>query len=301
VSISPIALFTFSRLWHTQRTIETLQKNESAGDSELFIFSDGPRSETDHEDVNAVREYCKTISGFKKIVIIEREKNLGLASSIIAGVTEIVNQFGLVIVLEDDMVTSPYFLRYMNEALQLYRNEERVISIHGYNYPAQDTFPETFFLRGADCWGWATWKRGWDLFEPDGRKLLTELKAKKLTRRFDFDGSYDFTKMLEDQVNGENDSWAIRWHASAFLLDKLTLYPGKSLVRNIGTDESGTHCATTDVYDTELSREPIALNKIPIEENKAAFMMISRYLDSIKPPIHKRFIQFLRKRFIYGN
>jgi hypothetical protein len=300
-NIAPIALFTFKRYWHLQQTVESLKKNSFAADSELFIFRDGPRSDEDLAGSQAVREFCKTISGFKSIIIHERARNMGLARSIITGVTELINKYGRVIVLEDDMVTSPHFLRYMNEALNLYRDEDRVISIHGYNYPAEAQFPETFFLRGADCWGWATWKRGWDLFESNGRRLLDELKAKNLTHRFDFNGSYGFTKMLEDQVNGKNDSWAIRWHASAFLLDKLTLYPGKSLVHNIGIDKSGTHCTATDIYDTELANAPIMLGNIPIEENKEAFLMISHYLNSIRPPIYKRVIRSLKKRLIYGN
>jgi GT2 family glycosyltransferase len=192
----PIALFVYNRLWHTQQTVEALKKNKLAAESELFVFSDGARTGADKEKIRAVREYLKTVNGFKKVTVIEWNRNLGLAQSIISGVTQIVNRYGRIIVLEDDIVTSPYFLRFMNEALEFYKDEEKVISIHGYIYPVKAKLPETFFLRGADCWGWATWKRGWELFEPDGRKLLNELKAKKLTRRFDFDGAYSYTGML---------------------------------------------------------------------------------------------------------
>jgi hypothetical protein len=139
--------------------------------------------------------------------VIERNRNWGLAESIIDGVTRVVNEFGRVIVVEDDLVTSIYFLQYMNEVLNLYEKEEKVASIHGYVYPI-DGLPETFFLRGADCWGWATWKDKWALFEPDGTKLLDELKKRKLTKRFDFNGSYPFSLMLANQVSGKNDSWA---------------------------------------------------------------------------------------------
>jgi GT2 family glycosyltransferase len=185
--LAPITLFVYNRLNHTRQTVEALLRNELAAESEFFVFSDGPRSETDREKVLAVRSYLKTINSFKKVAVIERDKNFGLAESIIAGVTEIVNRYGRIIVLEDDMVTSPYFLKYMNDALEIYKDEEKVISIHGYIYPVRDKLPETFFLRGADCWGWATWKRGWDLFDPDGRKLLEQLQKRNLTRTFDFE------------------------------------------------------------------------------------------------------------------
>lgn len=164
---APIALFVYNRLNHTQRTITALQQNSLAQESELYIFSDGPKDEAGVEKVETIRKYLKTISGFKSVHIKERPENWGLAKSIIEGATEIVGQFGKIIVLEDDIVTSPHFLKYLNEALDLYQNEEKVISVHGYIYPVKQVLPETFFLRGADCWGWATWQRGWRLFQPD--------------------------------------------------------------------------------------------------------------------------------------
>ncbi len=285
MAIAPIALFVYNRPWHTQQTVEALQKNEYAETSELFVFSDGPQSDKDRENVNTVREYLKSVTGFKKVIIVERDKNSGLAQSVISGVTEIVNRYGRIIVLEDDMTTSPYFLRFMNEALEFYNDEEKVISVHGYIYPVKAKLPETFFLKGADCWGWATWKRGWDIFEPHGRKLLDELRTRELTRRFDFDGAYGYTKMLEDQVNGKNDSWAVRWYASAFLRDKLTLYPGKSLICNIGTDASGTHCENSGLFETEISREPVRIGHIPIEENTDARAAIKEYFHSSSPSL----------------
>ena len=154
-------------------------------------------------------EYIKNINGFKRVTIIEREKNWGLANSIIDGVTKIVNEYGKIIVLEDDLVTSPYFLKFMNEALEIYNDEPNVASIHGYIYPIVN-LPETFFIKGADCWGWATWKEKWSIFEADGKKLLDELQNRKLQNEADFNGSYGFTQMLKDQIDGKNNSWAVR-------------------------------------------------------------------------------------------
>lgn len=296
-NIAPITLFVYNRLWHVQNTVEALQRNQFASESDLYIFSDGPSAEVEIEKVLMVREYLNTISGFKSITIIEREENMGLARSIISGVTEIVNKYGRIIVLEDDLITSPFFLKFMNEALEFYEAKKEVISIHGYLYPVKAQLPRTFFLRGADCWGWATWKRGWNLFEPDGKKLLYELKARKLKKQFDNNGAYPYTKMLEKQVKGKNNSWAIRWHASAFLKGKLTLYPGNSLIKNIGLDDSGTHCSTSNEYDTQISMESIAIDDIPIQENILAKKIIEKYFKSLKPNFINRiktgFMRFL--------
>jgi hypothetical protein len=287
IDAAPIALFVYNRPEHTRRTVEALLKNAPASESDLFIFSDAAKSGQNGSDVQAVRAYIRSIAGFKSVTVIERAENLGLSKSIISGVTEIVSRFGRVIVLEDDLVTSPYFLEYMNRALDVYESDDRVASIHGYVYPVEG-LPETFFLRGADCWGWATWKRGWDLFEADGTKLLSALRERSLVSRFDFDGSYHFSTMLERQTKGETDSWAVRWYASAFLKDKLTLYPSRSLVDNIGQDASGTHKGNSDVYRAKLSENPIALQKIPTKEDARARQMIVRYFRSLKPGIFRR-------------
>ena len=285
---APIALFAYNRLSHLQRTVEALQRNELADNSELFCFSDGAKCETDQEKVLAVRKYIHSIPTFKKVTIIEREKNLGLAQSIISGVDEIVNAYGQIIVLEDDMVTSPFFLQYMNDALRFYRDEEQVISVHGYMYPVKAKLPETFFLKGADCWGWGTWKRGWQLFEADGQKLLDSLKAMNLSRQFDFDGSYAYTEMLEEQVTGKNDSWAIRWYASAFLNGKLTLYPGKSLLANTGLDESGTHCGLTNLFDGRVNLRSVRIQEIPLTENRPARKSVKKFFRSLDPSLARR-------------
>ena len=177
MSLAPIVLFTYDRLWHTQKTSEALKNNELASKSELIIYVDGAKNKSVYKSVSQVRDYVETVDGFKKVTIISRDKNWGLADSIIDGVTAIINQYGRVIVLEDDLVTSRFFLRYMNEALNLYENDNQVASIHGYIYPISN-LPETFFIKGADCWGWATWKNVWCYFESDGALLLDKLKKK---------------------------------------------------------------------------------------------------------------------------
>jgi hypothetical protein len=278
----------YKRLQHAQKAVESLLQNEYAGESELIIFSDGPRQEADKPLVNDVRRFIASISGFKSVKIIEREKNFGLAESIISGVTEMVHQFGKVIVVEDDLITSKHFLRYMNEALDKYQDEERVVSIHGYCYPARQKLPETYFLRGADCWGWGTWKRGWGIFEADSQKLINEIKQRHLEWEFDWDGTYKNMKMLKKQNTGKINSWAIRWHASAFLQNKLTLYPGRSLVNNIGGDALATHTKELEQFETGIAQSPIELGDILIEENTQARMAVSEFFRTNKPSLLKK-------------
>ena len=294
-NLAPIALFTYNRPWHTQQTVEALQKNKLASESELFIYSDDAKNDDARVSVDEVRKYIDNITGFKKITVIKRDKNWGLANSIIDGVTKIVNEYGRIIVLEDDLVTSPYFLKYMNTALDFYKNEKSVISIHGYIYPIEN-LPNSFFIKGADCWGWATWKNKWDMFEPDGQKLLNELKYRNLEKEADFNNSYGFTRMLKQQIKGKNNSWAVRWYMSAFLRDMLTLYPGKSYVQNIGNDDSGTHCSASDIFRVELSMRNNS-NRLELVENSDNRKKMEIFFHSI----NGTFIQKLKtriKRFI---
>lgn len=274
--LAPVLLFVYNRPYHARKTIEALLENEIASETDLIIYSDAS-IDPFNDKILETRNYIKSVIGFKSIVIIERSKNWGLAKNIIDGVTSVVNQYGKVIVLEDDLVVSPYFLKYMNEALDFYEKEERVICIHGYVYPVKQKLPETFFIKGADCWGWATWKRGWDLFCSDGKFLLDEINKHNVRKEFDFEGSYPYYKMLSEQVEENNNSWAIRWYASAFLNNRLTLYPGTSLVTQIGMDGSGTHCDTNSIFNVQLAEEPISVSKIQIEETLSARKIFTHY------------------------
>ena len=262
--LAPVLLFVYNRPFHTRKVIEALQVNEYSLQTNLIIYSDASNDPFNLEVIQT-RNYLKNVGGFKSISIIERQENWGLAKNIIDGVTSIVNRYGKVFILEDDLVVSPYFLKYMNEALDLYEKEEKVISIHGYVYPVKRTLPETFFIKGADCWGWATWKRGWDLFCSDGKALLKEIEKRNLKKEFDFNNSYPYCRMLRQQIAGKNNSWAVRWYASAFLHNKLTLYPGRSLVNQIGMDGSGTHCSTNEMFDVPLTNSSIVLSNIDIQ------------------------------------
>lgn len=282
--LAPVVVFAYTRSDHLQRTIDSLRANPEAADTDVIIYSDAAAKAAHAPHVEAVRAFVDRLTGFRSVRRVDRTSNYGLARSIIEGVTEVLAEHERAIVLEDDLLLSPYFLRYMNQALARYEHEPRVASIHGYCYPVHDELPQTFFLKGADCWGWATWSRAWAHFEPDGAKLLQELRARKLTRRFDFDGHYPYTQMLQDQVLGLNSSWAIRWHASCFLKGMLTLFPGRSLVENIGNDGSGTHCSDTDQLSTALATSAIDVAQIPMEVSQMGHDAFVRFLRTQNPP-----------------
>ena len=289
---APIALFVFNRPRHTRQTVQSLFKNVLAAKSDLFIFADGPRSDADRNAVQEVRAYIRSITGFNKITIIERDRNFGLAQSIILGVTEIVNRYGRIIVLEDDIVTSPYFLKYMNEALLRYENEERVMHISGYMFPIDPSnIPETFFYRASSCWGWGTWKRAWNKFEPDPAKLIKIITERKLKYEFNLLGSMNYLDMLKDQVKNRVDSWAVRWYASVFLNQGLCLHPAQSLVQNIGHDSGGVHCGRSDTFNVNLNNRHITYFETLIEENGEALKRLKVYFEGLTPTLYAKLIK----------
>lgn len=275
---APIALFAYNRPIHLERVAAALSSNPEASASRLFVFSDAPKNAAAEQAVAQVRAVARGIRGFAVLEVIEQGANQGVAQSVVEGVTSLTARFGRVIVLEDDLLPSAHFLAYMNGALQRYADDDRVISVHAYSYPIAEPLPETFFLRGADCWGWATWKRGWELFEPDGGKLLAALEARRATHEFDYGGAYPYTQMLRDCIAGRNDSWAIRWYASAFLAGKLTLYPGSSQVQNIGADGTGLHIGATRQFEHADWGRRVPLAPAPVEESQAARRAFAAFL-----------------------
>lgn len=275
---APILLFVYNRPEHLKQLIASLQANAEAAQSMLFIYTDAARNKADEEQVNKVREVIRHIDGFASIEVVERATNWGLARNIIGGVTEQIRRYGRVIVLEDDLVVAPYFLRFMNDALEAYKDEPQVGHIQACDFTQDASLPDTFLIKFTGSWGWATWERAWKHFNPDGQALLNELESRRLTRRFDFNGNYRFTRMLRRQVEGKNNSWAIRWNASLFLKDIFSLNVGRSLVQNNGFDGSGTHCGGGNLYGSQLWMQPLPVQKItPICENEAARAAFAHY------------------------
>lgn len=277
--LAPILLFVYNRPEHVKRTLAALEQNILAKESELFIYSDAARSPQDEASVTEVRKIIRTaLPFFKQVNIIERETNWGLARSIIDGVTTQINRYERVIVLEDDLIVTPYFLKFMNDALDTYQHEEKVGHIQACDFTQDASLPDTFLIKWTGSWGWATWKRAWKYFNPDGKALLEELQRRKLTYTFDFNGKYGYTRMLRRQTEGKNNSWAIRWNASLFLNDILSLNVGKSLVQNEGFDGSGTNCGGGNLYASRLWMNPIQVHRIsPATENLQARNAYVRY------------------------
>lgn len=295
-TFAPIALFVYNRPQHTARTLKFLQQNEMAAESRLFVFSDGFKSEADEKNVLEVRELLKNIEGFKSVEVIERKENMGLAKSVIIGVSKLIKDYKQVIVFEDDLITSPYTLTYFNEALNRYRDESKVMHIGAYMYNLKGTdLPETFFYRAATSWGWATWERAWQHFEPNIDTLMAKFD-KSAKSAFSIEHTMNFWKQMEDFKNGKNNSWAIRWYASIFLKGGLTLNPSQSLVNNIGHDGSGIHSGINDIYNVIINPKPITEFPTSIEENTVAYEAIKGFLKNRKGTFWERLKRYVIQR-----
>ncbi len=289
MKLAPIAMFVYNRLDMVKKTLYSLKKNTCADQSMLYIFADGAKtniSNSELEKVRKVREFIRSEQWCKDVIIIESKENQGLANSIIRGVTDVINKHGKIIVLEDDLLLSPDFLSFMNEALLLYENEPKVGSISGYIYPMKEKFPNLFFATLPECLGWATWKRAWDMLETDIYKCIAFFDSEEKIRRFEYNYSYGAYDFLFAQKNKKVDSWYIRWAASLFQHNMLTLYPGNNLVSHIGY-EAGTH-----KYPSFLKPEPISSDVpevclIPIEASDEGEKLIEKYYNEYKIRLKK--------------
>lgn len=242
---APVVLFLYNRPAHTERVLKALRCNILASKTDLIVFSDGARG-GDEKNVSDVRALLHDIDGFKSVELIERQKNYGLAASIIDGVTQVIERYGKVIVLEDDIVTAPYFLSFMNQALDHYQYNDRIWHISGWNYPIdQDGLGDAFLWRVMNCWGWATWANRWRQFSKEPTRLVLEWGRDK-KKRFDLDGSGVFWSQVEANLKGTMNTWAIFWYATIFERDGLCLNPSVSYVENIGHDGTGEHCGSDD-------------------------------------------------------
>jgi len=288
--LSPICLFTYNRLSETQQTVEALKANILASESKLFIFSDGAKAGGNAQNVINVRNYLKTITGFKSVEIVESETNKGLANSIIHGVTKIINQFGKVIVLEDDLITTPNFLNFMNQSLDFYDSNNKIFSVTGYSMDLpslKSASIDFFYSYRASSWGWGTWKNRWNVIDWQMTDYSTFKWDVKAQLRFMRGGS-DLPYMLWKQMHGKIDSWAIRWCYNQFKNNLLTVYPAKSKVINIGIGVAATHTKKTKRFfvlpDQECKvnfkfEDEIELNDQLIKEFKSKFSVIARLND----------------------
>jgi len=277
LSPAPILLFAFKRPGHIKRCLESLAQNKGSARSQLHIFIDGPKTADDVSKVEEVKKIAASQHWCEKTFLYANTENRGVPRQVIDAVTQFSKDHGKVIVLEDDLVLSPHFLDFINTALDKYANEPRVMEVTGYLYPIKGWHMPSGFLWGNCGWGWGTWGRAWRHFEPDGRKLLAELKKRRLLHRFNFNNYGQHVADLKKQIQGKLGGWDVRWHASCFLNEGLTLYPGRSLVKNIGLDDTGINCITTRKYDVELSDRPITEYPARIEESSELFLSMVEY------------------------
>ena len=284
--LAPIALFTYNRPDHTLRTLQALKANTLSAESVLYIFADGLKegaAEKQKMQVAAVREVIRQEQWCGKVIIREAAQNRGLAKSITEGINEVISQNGKIIVLEDDIVTSSGFLTYMNDALQLYEKNEKVMHISGFLPDIETTgLPETFFLRFMSCWGWATWQHAWEKYQPDSLALLERLVKERRLEEFNLGGAIKFHNYLKGNLTGRHNSWAVKWFATIFFEEGLCLYPRTSVVQNIGFDGSGAHYNTRQekphpMLVKHLWQEVNLNPEIPLEVNVKARKALAHF------------------------
>lgn len=298
---APIILFVYNRLDHTMQTVEALKKNTLAAASELFVYSDAPKKASAAPSVNEVRTYLHSLEdGFKKITIIERESNFGLAASIIGGASHIIAQYGKAIVLEDDLVTSPTFLCYMNAALDHYENRKNIFAISGYSgtLPSLSRYPyDTYLAYRPASWGWATWKDRWEGIDwevGDWQEFIANRKKRTMFNR----GGIDMTRMLKHYMQGKNNSWAIRWSYEMYKRDHYCVYPRISKVQNIGFGENATHCSGINIYKTLLDTDGnCTFNFTDAAAPEEAIARDFRYQFSYTNKLIKKTAGYIKKAF----
>ena len=292
MNLSPVILFVYNRPWHTEQTLNALAQNTLANESVLTIYADGPKAgatEDDKINIAKVRSVIRSKKWCKQVNIVEADYNKGLAASIIEGVTNTVNKNETVIVLEDDIITSPGFLEYMNDALQVYRAEQSVMHISGYMYPLGYTTNDTRFLNVVTPWGWATWKSRWQHFNGNASDLMEKLLAAPHYSLKDYNKGYgnEFTRQLQANIEHRINTWAVKWHTSIYLKKGFCLHPSMSLVQNIGFDNSGIHCSTNEDYKVEVLAKEIKVVEMPLTETPETLQRFEEFYLKFNPPITK--------------
>jgi hypothetical protein len=303
--LAPLVLFVYQRPAHTKKVLNAIANDLLAKDTVLYVYSDGPKrpdNNSEQDRIAQTRALIQDFNGCKEVHLYSKDKNEGLAQSIVNGVSEVVEKHGKVIVLEDDILISPFFLTYMNQTLNLYEKEDRVMHIGSFvpQRSGQEKLPETYFLRFMNCWGWATWKRAWQKLELNAPLLLNKLQDREDKIFFDLENSIGLLKQLKDNINGKINTWAIKWYSSIFLNNGLCLYPKRSLTSQIGLDGSGIHADVDldDRYQVEMSSS-VTVEKISIAENVVAYQYLKqfyRYGNFKGWKAVKRYLRFHQQR-----
>jgi len=285
MKLSPIIFFVCNRPNHTLKVLSSLKKNKLSRQSKIIIYIDKPKHKKDLNLYNEVVQIIKNEKNFKSKEIILRRKNYGLAKNFITGIRDTFKKYEKAIILEDDNLVSPYFLDFMNTALEVYKEDKKISSVYAYFPKTKIKLPETFFLKGSWTFTWGTgiWKRSWKLFEADAKKLLKKIEERGLKKEFNFDNSYDWYSMLERCKNGQNQSWSVRWYASTFLDNSFTLFPKYPLCKNIGMDGSGVNTPATNIWDVALYKKKINVIKKEIAHSQIAYISVKFFFNSLEP------------------
>lgn len=294
MNISPIVFFAYNRYRHTKNSLISLRSNSLAKHSELFVYIDGPKNDNDKSENEKIFNFVKLLDGFRNIQIIRRENNIGLANSIVEGVTRACSEYGKVIVIEDDLIVSKYFLDFMNTALSYHENSEHVMHISGYMFPVDiDIKIQSFFLPFITSWGWGTWEHAWKKYEFNEDNYQILHKNRKARKRFNLDNSYNYWHLLKQKKNNKVDSWAIVWYLSVFFNKGLTLFPRETLVHNAGFDGSGTHCRASSfgANRRKLSQKQLSV-KANYQVDNVIFNAVKKYLKSHSSKLTMLFQQF---------
>ena len=300
MNTAPIALFAYDRLNHLTKTVESLLLDPLASKSDIYIFSDGAKSKANLQSVLKVRAFLKNLVGFKSITIVYRDKNFGLAQSIFQGVSKIISDHGVVIVIEDDLQIRPGFLRFMNNALDHYKNEQDVYQVSGYMFPGSyNPDLDSLFLPITSCWGWATWERAWKCFNFNLDDFESLSKNEELKFKFNINGSYDYLSMANQQKVGIINSWGICWYYNVFRKNGLILYPRESFVKNIGVDFSGTHGEGHAVLQGDFKKNNFYEAEIKFPDkvmvDKEGYYEVSRQLKSLSYQVKTNLRSLIKK------
>jgi hypothetical protein len=294
--LAPVALFVYNRPEHTRRTVEALRANGLAPQSDLFVFADGAKNSSGVAAVGAVREYIRSIDGFRSVTIIEREHNLGLSKSVVSGVTQLCNEYGRAIVVEDDVMTAPDFLAFINRGLQRYVNQPKMFSICAFNLPIvppKDYSYDVFFSYRFLCWGWGTWKDRWDKADWSVNDFPKFMADRAKQRRFNRGGD-DLSWFLARHMEGEIDSWDTVWGYMHSKHDAFALVPVHSKAFNIGMDGSGTHCKRAAYNQHALTPDADSDYRFPDSVNVNQYFA-AEIQRAHHPSIVRRLARFIRR------
>ena len=294
-NLAPIALFVYNRPEHMQRTVNSLRKNELASQSDLFVFSDGPKDEAASTAVQQVRSHIRTIHGFKSVTIIERERNWGLGNSVIGGITALCTKFGRVIAMEDDLLTTADFLTFINQALDRYENEPRIFSVSGFNFgfngPEHYPYDAFCFYRSSSL-GWGTWKDRWERADWKMADYHRFCADKEQQRQFNRGGD-DLSNMLALHMHGKIDSWAIRWAYTHFKQDALALLSFRPRVFHIGFDDSATNQRRKSFTQLPLTGERKSEFHYP-DSARLEERFVVKLQKSLRPSLARKLVRYIR-------